>query len=260
MWLSDFFFPSIGVLLTNILWLAPFPKVQYSLRYRDLGTLNPVPYILMIFNCFGLVIYGCLKADHFIFWGEVFGMFLSIYYSVSSLLLCTLSVEHEDKHLNNTCCFLFTNFTMWSAICYYASSIDREKSVYAIGLSSCVWTVAYYGAPLSSTITILTLKNSSSIDINLVAMNFVCSTSWFIYAYMSINDTFIMIQNFIGCCLAATQFVLWTAYRGAENVTQKDNRAIDDSIQSFVVGLIWGFPIESGVYQKFSLCRLRAEA
>ena len=259
MWLSDYFFPSLGVLLTNLMWLSPLPKVQYSLRYRDLGALNPTPYILAVSNCLGLVVYGCLKADHFIFWGEVLGMLLSIYYSISSLLLSTLKVEHEEMHLNSICSALFATLVIWSAICYYASSIDTAESVWIIGLCSCVSTIAYYGAPLSSICTIFKLKDSNSIDVNLVIMNFICSASWLLYAYISINDIFIIVPNLIGCVLAISQFVLWVVFRQNRSERhvekEKDNRVIDDSLQTFIMGVMWGFPPESNAYKKYSLCR-----
>ena len=263
MWLVDFFFPSLGVLLTNLMWLSPLPKLHYSIRYRDLGTLNPVPYALTLSNCMGLVLYGCIKADHFIFWGEVFGMFLAIYYSTSSLLLCTLNVEHEDKYLKNISAILFSTLLIWTCICYCISFIDIENSVTILGLCSCISTIVYYGAPLSSVVTVLKLKNSASIDINLVLMNFVCSSSWSLYAYFSINDTFILIPNILGCCLALTQLMIWVAFHESAKEKELRNddrvRAIDDSIKAFILGIWQGFPdenIDVILYNKYSLCRL----
>jgi solute carrier family 50 protein (sugar transporter) len=52
--------PSVGVVLATQMFLAPFADVQGAIRSGSLGELNPLPWVFMLGNCTGWVLYSYL--------------------------------------------------------------------------------------------------------------------------------------------------------------------------------------------------------
>lgn len=46
--------PTLGVLVGNLMFSAPFRDVQRALKNHHLGDLNPTPWAFMLGNCVGM--------------------------------------------------------------------------------------------------------------------------------------------------------------------------------------------------------------
>jgi solute carrier family 50 protein (sugar transporter) len=78
------------------MWLAPLRSIQQAVEAGRLGTLNPLPWAFMLGNCCGWVTYSILKRDFFIFFANIFGLILSVYYNLAAVKL----QFHGDRSVN----------------------------------------------------------------------------------------------------------------------------------------------------------------
>ena len=193
-WVTDLFCPILGVIITNIMWLSPLKAVRYASKWRDLGELNPIPFPLTFYNCIGWVIYGCLTKNYIIFWGNVFGILTSVYYSLTCLLLCTLDEAKEDKYLKLIQCSLLFSLLFWSIVGFVVGIVIEDKAMgnFIVGILSCIGGFFYYVSPLSTMLAVVKTRDSSSIDPRMVATNFCCACLWFFYSLFSINDPLVV--------------------------------------------------------------------
>ena len=63
------------------------PAINEALKKGDLGPLNPVPYCMMVLNCWGWTMYGYLKQDFFICCANFEGIAIGHYYLIVALIL-----------------------------------------------------------------------------------------------------------------------------------------------------------------------------
>lgn len=73
-------FPSLGVVLANVLYLAPLPAVLKAQRHVQLQGLNPIPFALMALNTIGFLAYGLQKPDRYVVASNLLGVVLSMWY------------------------------------------------------------------------------------------------------------------------------------------------------------------------------------
>lgn len=67
------------------MWAAPFLDVRRASREGRLGDLNPTPWAIMLGNCIGWVIYSFLIHNLFVFFGNAFGLILSVWLNLQAV-------------------------------------------------------------------------------------------------------------------------------------------------------------------------------
>ena len=88
----EYIAPSLGVLVGNYMWLAPYQDIKVALQRGTLNQLNPLPWVFMLGNCIGWVTYGVLQQNVFVFCGNIFGLFLSVWFNLAASKL----LYHEN--------------------------------------------------------------------------------------------------------------------------------------------------------------------
>ena len=83
--------PSLGLIMGNVMFLAPFRDVKAAVERGSLGALNPTPWAFMLGNCCGWVVYSFILQNYFIFFANAPGFLLSVYYCLSAVKL-----QYED--------------------------------------------------------------------------------------------------------------------------------------------------------------------
>ena len=66
---------------------SPLKAVLDARKTKDLGALNPLPWSIILLNCFGWSFYGCLRKDYFVFWSNFPAICLSIFYCLTAFQL-----------------------------------------------------------------------------------------------------------------------------------------------------------------------------
>lgn len=75
--------PFLGVITANLISMSPWQNVQDSINSKSIENHNPMPYPMMLNNNVAWLLYSLLVKDSFIFWGNIFGWALSLYFTIS---------------------------------------------------------------------------------------------------------------------------------------------------------------------------------
>jgi solute carrier family 50 protein (sugar transporter) len=150
--------PTVGMTIGNLMWLSPLPAVLEVRLTRNIGSLNPYPFVLMIFNCIGWLIYAALTKDFFIFFSNVFGLGLGLYYSIVCLTVTskkTVDSEFSDLYIKLESLVIFALF-FWSTIgvvagtAFSSFSDERHEAALLVGYLCCAFAIGYYSAPCAT--------------------------------------------------------------------------------------------------------------
>ena len=55
--------PSMGIVLSNIMWCSPATAIMTARKDKDLGPLNLLPFCMMVYCTFGWTLYGSMRSD-----------------------------------------------------------------------------------------------------------------------------------------------------------------------------------------------------
>jgi solute carrier family 50 (sugar transporter) len=93
--------PTMGVLISTALYMAPLRDLQRCLQKGSLGNLNPVPWAVMSGNCLGWLIYAHFAHDPFILASNIPGILVSTWLNVGASKL-QYTEAMEKKQANDT--------------------------------------------------------------------------------------------------------------------------------------------------------------
>lgn len=93
----DYVCPALGTVTATMMWLVSLPFIL-MIRHIDRSlkelegtlTINPYPYLFMILNCLSWVVYSFFISDFFVFFSNVFGLLLGLFYTLSALTILHL--------------------------------------------------------------------------------------------------------------------------------------------------------------------------
>ena len=135
------------------MWFAPFTAIGDARKTGELGTLNPIPFFAIFFNCCGWTIYSIQTLDYYLFFSNITGIVISIYYCLSCMRLLSIAQQHdESKRLLLDRLELFFLFTVgfWlilslvAGIILTSNSSQVSKGKIMIGLMSDIAVLSYY--------------------------------------------------------------------------------------------------------------------
>lgn len=212
-WITGIFCPALGAVICFFMWCSPFLIVQQAKEKKDIGSVNPLPFFVTFFNCFGWMLYGTMMRDYFIFWANLPGMVLSTYYCLTCIVLLGRKRSSYEQSELYVYFFVFTVFfwglmMMLEAIVYGRSDYDRLQANLFIGYVACVGGTSYYVAPLSKMAEIVKNRDSSSLYAPTILINLTNATMWFIYGVIAVNDPVVWFPNFVGGVLSIIQLAL----------------------------------------------------
>jgi len=210
-WVTEVFCPTLGTIICNVMWLSPLSAVLESRKKRSLGKLNPIPFAITVANCVAWTMYGCMRRDWFVFWSNSTGLCLGIFYSLSSLALLNLK-KADVLRFNIMTALLVGSAVFWclmamvACIVYNDDPASREQGIRFIGTIGMAFGLAYYVSPLSTLLTILRTRDSSSLYLPMIVTSFFNALMWVIYGFVAKNDVALWLPNAAGCILCTLQF------------------------------------------------------
>jgi solute carrier family 50 (sugar transporter) len=109
---------------------------------------------------------------------------------------------------------------IWAVVIVYVSWFSRGSNPASIiGVVVNLNLIVFYGAPLQTMHTVISTKNSASIHVPTMCMNWLNTSFWIGYGFAK-NDMVIIVPNSLGLCLGLAQGVLKALY---------PSRPIDDN-------------------------------
>ncbi len=219
-WVTSTLVPSIALILTNLMWFSPLKSVLESRKSRDLGATNPIPYVVTVLNTIGWMTYGLFIDDPFLFWSNVSGVGLGLFYSINALTILSNKVKPNEEfpllYLVIERGLVFT-FVFWSVIFLVCVSAfnnfadPRAQGALLVGRVSMAFVIAYYASPLYSMLEVIRTKDSSSLYAPLLCVNLVNSSLWLIYG-LSLGDFSLYFPNLFGVPLTVLQLIMLVIY------------------------------------------------
>mmetsp|Transcript_11017 Transcript_11017/g.19779 ORF Transcript_11017/g.19779 Transcript_11017/m.19779 type:complete len:240 (-) Transcript_11017:109-828(-) len=102
---------------------------------------------------------------------------------------------------------------IWMGILSITSLIpvDKHEMTFVVGVAVNLNLIFFYAAPLSTIMTVLRTKSSSSIHVGTMVMNTLNSFFWCIYSF-AIQDFYILIPNGLGILAGLLQIALYMIY------------------------------------------------
>jgi solute carrier family 50 (sugar transporter) len=228
--------PTMGVLISTALYMAPLRDLQRCLQQGSLGTLNPVPWAVMSGNCLGWLIYAHFAKDPFILASNIPGILVSTWLNVGASKLqyyeamekhqrqeqlprprddnqpepsssSTSSMDSPPKKIPS----LTPQDTLWLKILFlwilivvcvvWLPFIHRfEAKKEAIGLLVNINLLFFYGAPLQTIKTVFANQCSDSIHTLTVVLNCVNAAFWAAYG-IAVHDIVVYGPNGLGLML-----------------------------------------------------------
>ena len=88
-YITAIFCPTLGTVICTIMWLTPLQSILKARRLHSLGTLNPIPFGVIVLNCIGWSGYGIMSQDFFIYFSNSPGILLGLlsYHSIYIFIL-----------------------------------------------------------------------------------------------------------------------------------------------------------------------------
>lgn len=231
--------PSIGAILSNIMFGAPVKDLRQCLIKGSLGAMNPLPFIFMTGNCLGWSAYAYYTKDPFVLAANLPGLLISLFLNFGAACLQyseTLegvkrrrqegqpsSLDGEEQltmvpQVSRTLRIL----VLWSFVLLWVGWVHpmtAANAAHTIGLIVNVNLVFFYGAPLNTIFTVIRSKCSDSIHVPTMVLNW-CNTSFWIAYGGAQKDFYILIPNACGLFLGLMQGLLccWYPKSGRELV------------------------------------------
>ena len=92
--------PSIGCLLSFLMFLSPVADLGRATRTGKIGHLPTLPWAVGLANCWGWTLYGYLTQNIFVMLSNVPGLFLSIHLNFGAIKLQYYSLWKEHHEIN----------------------------------------------------------------------------------------------------------------------------------------------------------------
>jgi solute carrier family 50 protein (sugar transporter) len=183
--------------------------------------------------------YSIMLRDYFIFFGNCFGLVLSLYYVFNSLILMSIS---DDDHASNyvaveyfvmvgVCCWVFVGMVLGMII-----PSRPDIGIIIVAATANFGTIAFYTAPVLDVMRVIRLRDASSLELRFIIATTMNSSMWFIYGLAAINNYFVWSPNVIGVVLGVVQMVLIAVYGNKQarkadgNLTTSDASSTHDNI------------------------------
>mmetsp|Transcript_15295 Transcript_15295/g.15426 ORF Transcript_15295/g.15426 Transcript_15295/m.15426 type:complete len:287 (+) Transcript_15295:316-1176(+) len=216
--------PSTACFFNNIMYITPLAKVLQVRFDKKLGAINPYPWVLMIFNCFGWLIYSCLQPDIFLFWSVFPGMTLGIFYTLTAFGVLGVKNKFEEKLREGMELMIMTGVIFWGIIIMLITQIlvaipnGDHIALNMIRYVASSFQVMFLFSPLSTLTTVIRTRDSSSLHMPMAIVNGTNCVLWVLYGIVK-GDPFLWVPNFLGLICTAPQIILIFLFPAHETVS-----------------------------------------
>jgi uncharacterized protein with PQ loop repeat len=196
--------------------------------------------------------YAIMLEDYYIFIANSPGVVCGTYCVVSSLVIMEAAKSKSGLQDIN---FRVLEIILLGGVTFFLilgmligitmSSWEKSAKDLVVALIANTACVMYYGAPCSSMYKVIVTKDSSSLFLPMIFVNFLNAILWSVYGYFALHDLFVVVPNSIGLFLSMLQLCLLAAYPSLS--LQKNGYEHDDigrSIKESFVSVDNGVVVE----------------
>jgi uncharacterized protein with PQ loop repeat len=194
------------------------PHFTIFLKYNN-NFLSTCWYSAYV-NCIGYTSYGILRKDFYLFFANLPGLCLAVFYSLVAIsLLAKSETKRDTDKMNLVIGGLLFGIAFWcifgmaAGMAFENTANPRAHAATMIGLTACVFSIIYYTAPLTTAMTVISTKNAESLYAPMIIVNFINALLWSLYGLVGINQPAVWVPNMIGLFLAVFQLGLVFKYR-----------------------------------------------
>lgn len=186
--------------------------------------MNPLPFVSGMANCVIWVIYSVMIKDYFVFFANMPGVILCMFYTVTAMALLSKEQNKANDKAYAQMEWIFmvviSIYTMLALLCGIIIQ-DADTNTLIIGSTAMGINILYYASPCSNLIYVIRTRDASSLFMPMLVANLGCSTCWFFYSLLALGDMNIYIPNSIGITL--------TLIAMACKISFGDNPPMEDS-------------------------------
>lgn len=188
-------------MITNLLNLGPMYAVIEARRKGRLGSLDPVLFSMTLSQSVVWVVYGIFATNIYYVLGSIFGVYLSIFYLLTSMQLGPSKSQYQKIEI-------FVLFWIGLIIIFSVIGLWLHNVAYqAAGLMSLLTSCSLYGVPFLNIRNILLTRDASSINRGFLSMQFLSGVMWTSYSYFNF-DIYVLIPSLVSLLFGIIQLVL----------------------------------------------------
>mmetsp|Transcript_517 Transcript_517/g.1241 ORF Transcript_517/g.1241 Transcript_517/m.1241 type:complete len:252 (-) Transcript_517:181-936(-) len=208
--------PTVGSLFSSALALGPMSAVLEARGRMELGDVNPDVFPVLMVNCISWMIYSSLVANSYIFAGNICGVILGLFYTLSTYGLSAVPVRMkiEKLTLSLSLALILT--------CFGSNTVWKDRQTAVIGLFANAIVFAVFSSPLSTLAEVLRARNSASINRPFGIIQVLNCITWVAYSFY-IHDMFLLVPNLFGLCLGVVQCALMVVFPAKPFLKQSDS-------------------------------------
>lgn len=199
--------PALGVLVACMLFASPLKAVKGVRQTRQLGSLNPLPYVAMWANCVAWLVYAFLTRDPYVLASNVPGVLIASYMAIS----CYGIAEDKIRNTMLLGILAFTSLLVSAGITISFFHLDKSSMISVWGTVTVVILIIFYTAPLSVLAEVFATRSSASLYLPFAIMNMVNGLLWSAYG-VAVPDAFIYGPNLVGAIFGGLQVILCIVY------------------------------------------------
>eukprot|EP00667_Euglena_gracilis_P023439 EG_transcript_26436 len=203
--ISAVVFPSIGVVLSCALYASSFPTVQWARRHHTPDALDHTTLTMQLLNCVSWMVYAILAKDLFVWWSNMPGLMLTLFY-VSTILTLAGEKGHVAVTAKVERILGMGIFCLLMEICTIAFGItDAADRQLLAGLMANTFTALMFLAPTLNVAQAIRERSAAAFVVPLVIVTLLNCSMWVGYGLLAKKDPFIYVPNAVGVVTALIQ-------------------------------------------------------
>lgn len=216
--LATLWFPLFGVLLSNVLYMAPMPAVYKAYNRGALGDLNVLPLAFMSVSTVSWLAYAFSVPNPFIVASNLPGAAVAMAYTVITLPLVRSPAERQAVQGVMVGSVGVVSL-LWCYLIF--SGIDASRRSFLLGAFGSAICVVLFASPLSTMGEVIATRNSASIYAPLTFAQVTNCGTWSVYG-LAIGDIWVWGPNLCGLMLGLMQLLLKILFPSyADKTTQR---------------------------------------
>lgn len=201
--------PALGSLLAQLLFLSPRAEVLAARERGTLGTLNAWPFVFIVTNCCGWLVYAVELRDWYVFASNLPGLLIGLWYVMQCLPLIPDRGERAKLEWA-TILSIGVWVTVGEVRALAFADVEDAGAVFA-WMTIC-GLLLFYASPLATLSQVVRTRDSSSILAPLAMLSVVNGTCWAAYGTFAAKNFFIAAPNAAGVVLACVQLGMRALY------------------------------------------------
>lgn len=176
----------------SLIFLSSYKQVEASVQSKSLANHNPLPYPMIVGNCLAWLLYSFLIKDYWVFFSNIGGIGLGLYYTLLVFGIASQDVYQKERtqiiqFLLGGVIFCFTGaFFAFVILADTTNAVNAHQKT-MMGVVAIVELIMFYASPLSTLFQVIKTKNAEVFQWPLSVTCFLNACLWTFYG-VALND------------------------------------------------------------------------